>query len=538
MSRLINSTDITTAAGTLEKTAIKRARYNGLSVVSSAKQSLNGGASAGITAGVYETARIRHVNLTGKPVSHLALVYACYGPASGTEANNPNQIVVQGSITDRSTTGGATDATQDQPKQPVVSLNGTVMTFSPLNLDRRAVTRTELQPHPVEANGVFFTHTGVSVLTTADKFPRGGCAYGGTSAWGVSNGEGVAASLRVDDALTISESFNNAYYSESAVLGRTFDGSITASLFITGDSIETGGDDCGFGGANVGGLAKRAFAAWPQVYAPCPGEKLGDIAGPQGFTKAFYARGKLAALTTHVYLSHGRNDVEQAVPLATFKANLLAAAKVLMARGQHVLVTTTLPAPLSTDGWFTTTNQTIQDVTKEATRVAQNSWLRDTTSTGFVAQANAQVVLYVYPGQAVVLDRCAPVECNTAGVLTQDAGLLLAAQSAVTVSGTATSGSTTTLVDTSKTMTPNQYAGWAVRIVSGTGAGQMRGIAYHTATTFTTNIVFTTPPDATSVYEVYKATFGNGVHPFAALHDLIANNAAIQAKCAAFMALD
>ena len=67
--------------------------------------------------------------------------------------------------------------------------------------------------------------------------------------------------------------------------------------------------------------------------------------------------------------------------------------------------------------------------------------------------------------------------------------------------GTATSATGTTLVNSAKTWTTNQWANYQVRIVSGTGAGQIRTISSNTGTTLTVP-TWTTTPDATSVYSI------------------------------------
>jgi hypothetical protein len=67
--------------------------------------------------------------------------------------------------------------------------------------------------------------------------------------------------------------------------------------------------------------------------------------------------------------------------------------------------------------------------------------------------------------------------------------------------GTTSSATGTTLVDTTKSWTVNGYANFQVRIVSGTGAGQVRSITSNTATTLTVP-TWTITPDATSVYQI------------------------------------
>jgi hypothetical protein len=68
--------------------------------------------------------------------------------------------------------------------------------------------------------------------------------------------------------------------------------------------------------------------------------------------------------------------------------------------------------------------------------------------------------------------------------------------------GTATAGGASTLTNSAKTWTTNQWTNYQVRIVSGTGAGQIRTIASNTGTVLTTSAAWTTQPDATSVYSI------------------------------------
>jgi hypothetical protein len=67
--------------------------------------------------------------------------------------------------------------------------------------------------------------------------------------------------------------------------------------------------------------------------------------------------------------------------------------------------------------------------------------------------------------------------------------------------GTATSATATTLVNSAKTWTASQWINYQIRIVSGTGAGQIRTITANDATSVTV-ATWTTTPDATSVYSI------------------------------------
>lgn len=69
-------------------------------------------------------------------------------------------------------------------------------------------------------------------------------------------------------------------------------------------------------------------------------------------------------------------------------------------------------------------------------------------------------------------------------------------------SGTATAGASTTLTNSAKTWTSNQWTNYQVRITAGTGIGQVRTIASNTATVLTVGSAWTTNPDATSQYVI------------------------------------
>ena len=83
-------------------------------------------------------------------------------------------------------------------------------------------------------------------------------------------------------------------------------------------------------------------------------------------------------------------------------------------------------------------------------------------------------------------------------------------------SGTATAGAATTLTNTGKAWTVNQWTTFQIRITAGTGVGQVRTIASNTATVITVSAAWTTNPDATSQYVIE----GNEDHIY-----LIGNNA-------------
>lgn len=70
------------------------------------------------------------------------------------------------------------------------------------------------------------------------------------------------------------------------------------------------------------------------------------------------------------------------------------------------------------------------------------------------------------------------------------------------LSGTATAGGATTLTDTGKSWTTNEFEGLKLYVTAGTGAGQYRTVASNTATVLTVTESWTTNPDNTSQYTV------------------------------------
>lgn len=85
------------------------------------------------------------------------------------------------------------------------------------------------------------------------------------------------------------------------------------------------------------------------------------------------------------------------------------------------------------------------------------------------------------------------------------------------VNGTSTGSNSSTTLNTGKTWLLNQWANYQVRIISGTGAGQIRAVASNTTGgVATVSAAWTVTPDATSVYRVegnddYLYLLGNAV---------------------------
>lgn len=477
-----------------------------LSIISGSRATPAGSGNQTIaTAGAINSTRIMHVNRTGKRVHGISLLFSNYGVSSSTEAQNANIIQAKSSIEYDGT------ASVQSGIRALVFTRGTWLN----SIGRGAVVVSDPDfSRVIEPGATFYERTGVTVLNNGDATPRSQVALGGTSQWGQNTGEGVdAAADKIDYGAGSITANASSGYSATCVLGYCTDGTVAPSVAILGDSIQVGTDD-GILGANSGGWAERCFASYPFVKLAISGEKLLDFIVPQ----QSYRRRQIASYATHVIDCYGRNDIAVNT-VAQIKANILANAYIFMARGQVYIKSTILPAPTSTDGWFTTANQSKE--TYDSVRVGVNQWLRDTSASGFIAQANAQVVAIPYAGVAKVMDVCAPIECDISGTLTDDGGYILGAQSAVLKTATASAATSTTI--TTSGMTANAYVGKSLYIASGTGAGQSRVIAYNSATVLTVANAYTTPPDNTSVFQIFDGLgMTSAVHPHTKQSTMIA----------------
>jgi len=75
------------------------------------------------------------------------------------------------------------------------------------------------------------------------------------------------------------------------------------------------------------------------------------------------------------------------------------------------------------------------------------------------------------------------------------------------LNGTATAVGNTTLTDSTKTWTVNEFTGLYVYIRSGTGTGQRRLIASNTANQLTSSVAWTTNPDTTPINWTNEAQY-------------------------------
>lgn len=83
------------------------------------------------------------------------------------------------------------------------------------------------------------------------------------------------------------------------------------------------------------------------------------------------------------------------------------------------------------------------------------------------------------------------------------------------VNSTATSGTSTTLSDTSQSWLTNEWTGGNISITGGTGAGQTRNVISNTDTSLTVS-AWTTTPDSTSIYSLTRKVYAHekGIHVY------------------------
>jgi hypothetical protein len=215
-----------------------------------------------------------------------------------------------------------------------------------------------------------------------------------------------------------------------------------------------------------------------------------------------------AVLNTHTFrLATGRFYVMNAGTVATGSWKVFDVATLAW---QANLATTNLPATWGTDGKLASAYAVgaNSNITTGTATSGGSTSLTDTTKTWAVDQwTNYKIQIIGGTG----IGQVRTIQSNTPTVLTvssawttqPDATSVYAVLSEYTYAvGLATAGASTTLTNSAKTWTVNQWTNYQVRIASGTGIGQVRTIASNTATVLTVGTAWTTTPDATSVYVI------------------------------------
>lgn len=172
---------------------------------------------------------------------------------------------------------------------------------------------------------------------------------------------------------------------------------------------------------------------------------------------------------------------------------------------QANLTTTGLPATFGTDGRTVSTAKLAQILQNGTATAGTSTTLTDSNKSWTV---NAYKGMYLFIIDGTGQGQFVKIASNTATVLTFDT--TISAGDATSVyqitagkpgyaTGVATSATATTIVNSGKSWTADQWINYQVRIVSGLGAGQIRKITDNDGTSLTVS-GWTTQPDSTSVY--------------------------------------
>jgi hypothetical protein len=447
------------------------------------------------------TSRINYIPVQNS--AFIQLVFGNYMATGSTEVPGPCNITVSADL-EYITGSGVTSETGSRIR---VTFGGNKQA----KVDSASLLISDLIPFNVIAGQPFMVRTywelpGLGYVGIYGKTVQGGTAQGG-----INNGEGSGANLNVLDTGTVTQAWTRSQYGPSAIIG--YSQTYIPSVGIIGDSISTGYFDGGidyFGG----GYLYRAFSgqtgALSQTYPVTPIVPFvltgisGETLGSWIVQANSYRRRHLAELCSTIICNYGINDVTGGVPLATIKANYLAEANQWINRGKNFVGCTLTPHTTSTDMWQTAINQTV--TANEAVRTGFNSWMRDTSVAGFVAQT-------ANPSLATIFDGAAAIEVNSSNVLTLNGGFW-AVGGPVVDSGTSTTATAGAITDTTKTWTVDQYRGYVLGMTSGSASGISSPIASNSTTALTlANPQLTITPTAGDTYQIYSPNSGDGLHP-------------------------
>jgi hypothetical protein len=170
-------------------------------------------------------------------------------------------------------------------------------------------------------------------------------------------------------------------YPPAAIISRT----AQSSVCVIGDSIAFGqGDTYSNSSGDLGSIDRSIGPTYGYIDSSITGDTAQHFAGnPQPAVIS------LAAYCSHVIVEYGHNDIYvNSDSLGTLEG-FLTTSYGLFTGGQIIGQTTLTPTTTSTDGWATTTNQTI--VAGNTTRVSFNDALRAGTfgpTGGFLEMAN------------------------------------------------------------------------------------------------------------------------------------------------------
>ena len=364
---------------------------------------------------------------------------------------------------------------------------------------------------------IFHRLPGASVLAPWGKWYRGGSGPGG-----MSTTEGQASGHDYTEIGTNSNitGSNLTGFGPQAVLG--YSNVHIPSVLINGSSINASTNGDGGYGLTGGGAEQRCMEnqlalLWADNTTPrFPFINIarGHLTLQDYATNIMtYVRPRLALGCSTYWLAGNPNDVTGGSTLSQIQGWYATVVNDAIANGQHVILGTILPIVNTTDGGQTTANQTA--IANESVRQAVNNWLRGSAASSFSNPAWVQIV-----------DVCAPIECNSSGVLTQNGGYWLPPAligSNPVVSSTFTSGSTTvTLNDTSQSWTQDAYKGLDVLITSGALINTTSSI-YGNGPTSILCQALTGSPIAGVTYQIIHSNTLDGTHPSSEGYVIIAN---------------
>lgn len=455
---------------------LKKRRVNGLVPVCS-KNLMNDSSTVGVTGGI--TTRVRFTAVYD--ATGLALLYGNFYANPSSADNTGTGASALGTLTLNHSIALPSDTSL------LCRVGG--LTITPGNIAVSSASGID-----VNSGDSVFVRTWHNA-DSATYYPFG---YGTTNA---ALGEGRTTGSDVSNSGSVSTG-NTGGLAPIMVLGYP-DTDDPRAIVLVGDSIAAG----------VGDVveAKRGFVqiatgtTVPLVNLALSGEQSANFSG-----RGCQYRLSLAAYGTGAIVEYGTNDIYVGfVTAETLKARVIGICNLLKAIGLGpVYVTTLVPRTTSTDYWQTASNQSTitsgGSIDPEAERVAYNNWVRGGSITPFDGY----------------FDTAALVEANASNVLTPNGGYWYCGSALV--NGTASAGDSSTLTDSSKSWTVNAYAGMQIVILSGTGAGQTRGIISNTATQATVSAAWSTPPDATSVYRIFDGPTVDGIHPTTSRHVMMA----------------
>lgn len=377
----------------------------------------------------------------------------------------------------------------------------------------------------VAAGEVFFVILYVGCSGSAMYLPAGGSMMGNpTIGNSCDNGDAKVNEDAFEfGALSLSVASNQA--GAVAVLGAS--NTAQRTVGFCGDSIAGGSGDYGAQNNNAGYLW-RTMAGLDQAINLSAAVERTRVAN---FSFIKYTRGadtlanfvnranffqgtRLLTMCSTVISQLGVNDLGASAGLAAMQVNYLTLAAYFTSRGIKFIQCTITPRTGSTDGFLTVTNQVVSSF--ESVRVALNTWLRDTSASGFVAQCNA-------PGFVDVWDAAAAIEVNSSNGLTLNGGFWPAAYSTGLATGTLTAISGVTYTDSAETTTLDQWRGYYMRMTSGAASGNQSAVIYNVASgIFTLNAAITGSPSVGDSYQICMVSTLDGTHPSTESHRRIA----------------